>query len=106
MICKLENCESVASARGWCWKHYRRWLRHGDPTTVKKAIHDSVYYSRISLVARSRSKGYFGKLKKDGQEEKLKEISKKAVEAKKSNRKLQNEANGQKINSPVSGGKN
>lgn len=31
---KAQNCqicESPARCRGWCWKHYTRWLRHGDP---------------------------------------------------------------------------
>ena len=29
--CAIDGCESPAHARGWCDKHYARWLRHGDP---------------------------------------------------------------------------
>lgn len=33
-ICSLPECSSVVgknSARGWCFRHYQRWQRHGDP---------------------------------------------------------------------------
>ena len=30
--CSIEGCESTHRlARGWCWKHYQRWLKWGDP---------------------------------------------------------------------------
>ena len=29
--CSIDECGSPAHARGWCSKHYRRWLTHGDP---------------------------------------------------------------------------
>lgn len=29
--CVIEGCESEARTRGWCGKHYARWLKHGDP---------------------------------------------------------------------------
>jgi hypothetical protein len=29
--CAVEDCDGKVSARGWCKKHYNRWLRHGDP---------------------------------------------------------------------------
>lgn len=29
--CSIDGCEGVTYARGWCAKHYARWLRHGDP---------------------------------------------------------------------------
>lgn len=29
--CSIENCESTATRRGWCGKHYARWWKHGDP---------------------------------------------------------------------------
>jgi hypothetical protein len=28
-MCSLEDCEAPAESRGWCSKHYTRWLRHG-----------------------------------------------------------------------------
>ena len=31
--CDVDNCDSYARARGWCTKHYGRYLRHGDPLT-------------------------------------------------------------------------
>jgi hypothetical protein len=30
-ICAVEGCGRRAFGRGWCGKHYARWLRHGDP---------------------------------------------------------------------------
>lgn len=30
--CSIDGCDGTnIAAKGWCWKHYRRWLRHGDP---------------------------------------------------------------------------
>ena len=30
--CTIDGCERTNyAARGWCWLHYRRWRRHGDP---------------------------------------------------------------------------
>lgn len=34
-ICKIKGCKNPHMARGWCNKHYARWLKHGDPTIVK-----------------------------------------------------------------------
>lgn len=30
-MCAIEGCEGPVRSRGWCRKHYDRWLRHGDP---------------------------------------------------------------------------
>ncbi len=27
--CKVPDCPGATIARGWCWRHYRRWLRSG-----------------------------------------------------------------------------
>lgn len=32
--CAIAGCTGEAHCRGWCKKHYTRWRRHGDPTTV------------------------------------------------------------------------
>lgn len=32
--CSIEGCGGLAYGRGWCSKHYERWLRHGDPSVV------------------------------------------------------------------------
>ena len=29
--CSISDCSERVYARGWCNKHYQRWLRHGDP---------------------------------------------------------------------------
>lgn len=29
--CLIDGCTNNAQSRGWCSKHYTRWLRHGDP---------------------------------------------------------------------------
>lgn len=29
--CCIPNCGKPHEARGWCWAHYSRWRRHGDP---------------------------------------------------------------------------
>lgn len=30
--CIIDGCDSTqANRRGWCWKHYSRWRKHGDP---------------------------------------------------------------------------
>lgn len=35
MTCKVDGCEKPAHGRGWCKAHHTRWLRHGDPLTVR-----------------------------------------------------------------------
>lgn len=34
--CRIEGCAGHAKTRGWCNKHYLRWLRNGD---AEKMIH-------------------------------------------------------------------
>lgn len=29
--CSLDGCDRAHKSRGWCHKHYRRWLQYGDP---------------------------------------------------------------------------
>lgn len=29
--CSVDDCGTRATRRGWCDKHYRRWLHHGSP---------------------------------------------------------------------------
>ena len=31
--CSADDCARDSEARGWCDKHYRRWMRHGDANT-------------------------------------------------------------------------
>lgn len=35
--CAVEDCDRDARTRGWCLKHYKRWLVHGDPLIVESA---------------------------------------------------------------------
>jgi hypothetical protein len=30
-FCSVKNCDRLATTRGWCTKHYKRYMRHGDP---------------------------------------------------------------------------
>jgi HNH endonuclease len=32
--CSISDCGKPVLGRGWCSKHYDRWLRHGDPLTL------------------------------------------------------------------------
>ncbi len=34
--CSVPGCEAARRRRGWCMKHYRRWLRHGDPQVTRQ----------------------------------------------------------------------
>lgn len=31
MTCKIDTCSGPARSRGWCKKHYTRWIRTGSP---------------------------------------------------------------------------
>jgi hypothetical protein len=33
-VCQVDGCDKAPHGRGWCHKHYMRWLKHGDPTAV------------------------------------------------------------------------
>lgn len=33
--CKIDDCENVAKTKGWCGKHYQRWLVNGDPLYIR-----------------------------------------------------------------------
>lgn len=36
--CSIDGCENTSRKRGWCDKHYTRWLRNGDPETLKPRL--------------------------------------------------------------------
>lgn len=89
MICKHKDCENPAVAKGWCWKHYRRWKRHGNPDIVKngsqtrKDKYGPDFHAKSGGAGgRARKRGYFGNLKDEGNTEELKKLSQKAVKAK------------------------
>jgi hypothetical protein len=35
MTCAVANCEKTIGKRGYCWGHYDRWKKHGDPLPNK-----------------------------------------------------------------------
>lgn len=40
MKCKIKGCNKAFYARGFCKKHYTRWLKHGDPLKTLIAYTD------------------------------------------------------------------
>lgn len=39
--CLIDGCTAAGTAgRGWCEKHYRRYLRHGDPLSTSRVVGD------------------------------------------------------------------
>lgn len=36
-VCKLEGCGERHYGRGYCLKHYTRYMRHGDPAVVNQS---------------------------------------------------------------------
>src|SRR5262245_22677694 len=40
--CSVPDCCHLAQRRGWCWLHYLRWRKYGNPLTVKFFPGDSV----------------------------------------------------------------
>ena len=35
-LCSVRDCDNAVAHKGWCGKHYQRWLRHGDPAAKVK----------------------------------------------------------------------
>lgn len=35
--CSIPDCDRRHDSRGWCYTHYQRWKRHGDPLYVSEA---------------------------------------------------------------------
>ena len=42
MTCSVNGCTGAALSRGWCKKHYTRWLRHGDVDACLRIFGDDV----------------------------------------------------------------
>lgn len=46
--CTIPDCgEPHYRAQLWCNKHYRRWLKHGDPTHTLHAFRGEGFWSRV-----------------------------------------------------------
>lgn len=50
--CSIEGCKCEARSRGWCQKHYSRFLRHGDPSKAAWT------WSPFEKLERSTGHGY------------------------------------------------
>ena len=48
--CKIEGCSKKAKSRGWCDKHYMRWIKYGDPNFVKvQQFHGLTLKQRLAI---------------------------------------------------------
>lgn len=64
--CSIDGCEEFAQARGWCWSHYNKWRRHGDPVWVfKRRLCEVAGCSSASRVEKMCDKHY-RRLRKHG----------------------------------------
>lgn len=43
MVCKVSDCPNKHKSRGYCSKHYMRFLVHGDATIALKSYHGKTY---------------------------------------------------------------
>lgn len=50
-VCKVEGCTDKHRAKGYCGRHYRTWLRGGDPIIRIRRL------SRAQIVAMRRLEG-------------------------------------------------
>lgn len=45
--CSIGDCHGPMYARGWCNRHYKRWLTYGDPTSMRVAARESPPHERF-----------------------------------------------------------
>lgn len=67
--CTIEGCGRSSKARGWCAKHYQRWLRHEDPTGGNRECYMSPeegFAARVSPDPESGCLMWAGKPNRDG----------------------------------------
>lgn len=50
-ICSVDGCSKSSKRRGWCDKHYRRWLKYGDPVKTKSTPKGDAlkFYQEVAL---------------------------------------------------------
>jgi hypothetical protein len=46
-MCTVDGCSTKVIARGWCFKHYARWRRSGDPAATKYATPEMSVEERL-----------------------------------------------------------
>lgn len=54
--CSVDGCDNSARARGWCKKHYQKWVKYGDPLAVRLHIQGTCTIDGCN--APHRSRGY------------------------------------------------
>lgn len=70
--CSVEGCDSLVSRRSFCWKHYYRIKRHGDPDHLQRVQkYDSSASCRVencgrAILARSYCALHYSRWKKYG----------------------------------------
>lgn len=46
--CDVDGCNNLASRRGWCERHYRRWLRLGNPCATKYRTVEDRFWAKVA----------------------------------------------------------
>ncbi len=57
-ICKIEGCNNLFIARGYCNKHYKRWLLYDDPLRINIEKHGMTKTSEYRTWAGMKSRCY------------------------------------------------
>ena len=69
--CSIPECPHPHVARGWCWRHYQRWRRHGDPLlggrpAAKPKVErerptlEQRFWARVDTLAATSEQGWWG----------------------------------------------
>lgn len=58
-ICSIESCNKPVVARGWCNRHYKRWIKYGDPSVSLIPMSEkgaSLKWIKEAIATRNRDK--------------------------------------------------
>ena len=66
--CSLRGCTCPVRARGWCNKHYRRWLRTGDPAQVvwERGNPEANFWAKVDRRSHAECWPWTGSIGPDG----------------------------------------
>ena len=79
LTCSVSGCDFQAKARGWCSKHYQRWMKWGDPEKTvrgsghkheKEPIECSIPDCTSDAIARSWCNRHYARWRSTGDPEK------------------------------------